>query len=578
MTIDIGATPNTGITEGMLITLTAPAPYADTPYTYVWSVTGGVFEESGTDTHTEDISANSVVTWDTTGLRIGAYRVSVTATPARRTDAQVRTQRGEIGEGNLDLTVYPRPLSRNDTIAVSMRRTAMEPTTDQALWVIIRNRTRAISFNLYKKFIDDVMCHEKFTAEKEHKRETREFELRLPFPGVDAYNLLKVATELFLMQECGVEIKNQELFQTDEETRRLGRPVTLDDINRLKEKYLEDLLDEKGTVVQQNVLLPYLKLIRDRLKELPLKLPTEFPPNCYGILRSRLTDPCLLELIWSYWHEEGMLVQTLKAISLRFQNRRGAADRDPLAHLDIDPLRLLNNLLWGYIQDEQHRLSIVRRTYEYDHHYGLTLYGKAVSSLRSVDGRSKFLEAFHNLLHLCSIFFKEDDDTTVIADGFPVLNALREVHLLLAEGAHNQFGDLPSTARQEMLIEQWLLARPEMREFLRGRIMVPYPQEWMDCVDTMKTLQGWTDVSVREFHDLAEFGEQIVLSIRYGNWNRVNDPAQAANWARYWRPDIQRYIHAYRAVTGVDLTSEPVDYTLPSIHLRNRLASQVQKR
>ena len=67
------------------------------------------------------------------------------------------------------------------------------------------------------------------------------------------------------------------------------------------------------------------------------------------------------------------------------------------------------------------------------------------------------------------MFFKEDDDTTVIADGFPVLNALKEVHLLLAQGAHNQFGDLPWTARAEMLIQQWLLARPEMREFLGGR-------------------------------------------------------------------------------------------------------------
>ena len=43
------------------------------------------------------------------------------------------------------------------------------------------------------------------------------------------------------------------------------------------------------------------------------------------------------------------------------------------------------------------------------------------------------------------------DDTTVVADGFPVLNALKEVHLLLTQGAHNQYGDLPWTARQEML-------------------------------------------------------------------------------------------------------------------------------
>jgi hypothetical protein len=85
--------------------------------------------------------------------------------------------------------------------------------------------------------------------------------------------------------------------------------------------------------------------------------------------------------------------------------------------LEIGFLRPLNNLLWGYLQDEQQRLTLVRRAYEYDHHYGLTLDGKAVPALRTADSRSKFLEAFHSLLHLCTVFFQQDDDTTVKADG-----------------------------------------------------------------------------------------------------------------------------------------------------------------
>lgn len=470
---------------------------------------------------------------------------------------------------------------------VTLKRTAVPPTPDQELWVAIRNRTKAISFNRYKPFIDGVMCldtlYTSYTSPPQKQAERRPFELRLPYPGVDAYTLLKVATELFIMQECGVVIENNELFKTDEEERRLSRsPVTLvDEMRRLREEYLEQLT---GEAVGPRVL-PYLNLIRQKLSEVPLKSPTEVPPNCYGILRSRIFEPCLLELIWSYWHEEGMLVQAMNAISLRFQNRRGGADRDPLANLEIDPLRPLNNLLWGYLQDEQHRLSVVRRTYEYDHHYGLRLYGRAIPEMRPADSRSKFLEAFHYLLHLSWIFFKEDDDTTVVADGFPVLNALREVHLLLAMGAHNQFGDLPSTSRMEMLIEQWLLSRPEMRDFLGGRIMVPYPEPWMDRVDNMKTLQGWTDDSVREFHDLAIYGEQILLSGRYGNWSVVDEPAQAANWARYWRPEIQAYIHAYRAVTGVDLTLDVTAVeeaarrsTMPAVLLRERLAMQQQRR
>ena len=70
----------------------------------------------------------------------------------------------------------------------------------------------------------------------------------------------------------------------------------------------------------------------------------------------------------------------------------------------------------------------------------------------------------------------------------------------------------------------------------------------------------------------------MLLSIRYGAWTDVNDPAQAANWARYWRPEIQGYLHAYRSVTSVDLsvdvTNARIDATLPSVHLVQRLSEQ----
>ncbi len=125
---------------------------------------------------------------------------------------------------------------------------------------------------------------------------------------------------------------------------------------------------------------------------------------------------------------------------------------------------------------------------------------------------------------------------------------------------------------------QWLLARPEFREFLPTRIMVAYPEPWMDRVDAMKKLQGWSDTSVLHFRNLAIFGEQVLLSIRYGAWSGVIDPFQAVNWARYWRPEIQGYLHAYRSVTGVDLsvdvTNARIDAILPSVHLVQRLTDQ----
>jgi hypothetical protein len=379
-----------------------------------------------------------------------------------------------------------------------------------------------------------------------------------------AYELLKTATEIYLLIECGV-VLNKSFdgpdFDPESETNRIGEHLTVAELKSRLNMYFV------------SGRLPYLDRVVNAV----------FPDGnsharsifCPGALSSRVNSPCMLELIWSYWHEEGMLVQSMNAISRRFQNVRGPGDRDPLAHLEIDPLRPLNNLLWGYIQDEQNLLTVKRRAYEYDHHYGLRLHGKAVPPLRAADSRSKFLEGFHNLLHVASVFFKEDNDTTVIADGFPLLNALREVHLVLAQGAHNQFGDLPWTARAEMLVQQWLLSQPQMRDFLQSRPMVPYKEPWMAQVDTMKTLQGWSDVTVTHFRDLGTYGEQILLTVRYGDWIDVNDEDSAKNWARYWRPEIQSYIHAYRTVTGVDLTNpDTVDYTMPTLLLQKRLTLQ----
>jgi hypothetical protein len=263
-----------------------------------------------------------------------------------------------------------------------------------------------------------------------------------------------------------------------------------------------------------------------------------------------------IELIWSYWHEEGMLVQTIDAVTRRFQNIGAPVDPDPLSHLDIDPLRPLNNLLWGFIQDEPRRLTVKRRAHEYEHQYGLVLYGKAIPHTPSADSPSQFSAAFDNLLHLSTTFLKNEDDTTVVADGFPLLKALKDVHLLLAaEGSHNQFGDLPTTARAEMLQQQWILAQPEVRDFLKGQTKISYEESWMPQVDTMNKLQGWSDASITHFHNLGVYGEQILLPVRYGDWATTNNEDAAKNWARYWRPEIQGYVHATRAVTGIDLTA-----------------------
>jgi hypothetical protein len=486
----------------------------------------------------------------------------------------------------------PQPVSGN--LGVALSRTSTASTADLAFWQGILNSTEQLSFNNYLRFMNMLFCGEQDPPsdlppfEQQRFREKRVFgqalksKRLLPFTDSDAYRAVKAATEAFVMINCGVLAPTQPFDDARDraylQRRDLPLPLSGSPAQVFNDEYLVSFLgggDEDRT-------LPYLAVIRSKLPDISIKLNSiDIDPDrvgqCTGILQDKLTNPCLLELIWSYWHEEGMLVQTMNSITRRFQNVR-TGERDPLANLEIDPLRPLNNVLWGFVQDEQHRLSVVRRNYEYDHHYGLRLEGRAVKRMQTADSRSRFIEAFHNLLRLCAVFFKQDDDTTVKADAFPVLNALKEVHLILSQGAHNQFGDLPSTARIEMLMEQWLLARPEFREFLPTRIMTAYPEPWMDRVDAMKKLQGWSDASVLHFRNLAIFGEQVLLSVRWGHWSDVQEPLQAFNWARFFRPQIQGYSHAYRAVTGVDLGTDlsdtKVDATLPSVLLQRRLATQ----
>jgi hypothetical protein len=508
---------------------------------------------------------------------------------------------------NLDQTASITIVPRRVQASVTLQRSAAAPTNDQALWVAIRNRTDAISFDRYNEFINRLLCPTvpcvpgAFTDQGRatcdpcsSDKPANEYggtsigairdnlTIRPNIYGPDAYYLLKLAAQAFLIFESGIVIApprnaitgvsvdtGQPVPGLEDAESRLGRPVTLGAIVQIL-----------GTYLGTNGKLPYLQQIVNALIPI-VDARDETLPYCGEILQHRFSCPSLLELIWSYWEEEGMLVQTLNAISRRFQNR-GSGPRDPLANLEIDPLRPLNNLLWGFVQDEYNRLTVPRRAYEYDHHYGLTLVGKAVPKLIPADSRSKFIEAYHNLLNRAAIFFRADSDTTVVADAFPLLNALKEVHLLLAEGAHNQFGDLPWTARAEMLNMQWLLSRTEIREFLRGRHMVPYQEPWMGAVDDMKRLQGWTDTTVTHFHELAVTGERILLSVRYGDWvNLDNTEDQAKNWARFWKPEVLRYIHDYQTVTGVDLGVEVTDtrraserYLQPSVHLLRRLAAQ----
>jgi hypothetical protein len=575
----------------------------DTPITLLGTTTVGGNRVALPELHDGAARPPLRATLDTSPLAVGVWRVGIRLTRVEPDDEtgdvdddaneaffdanevdenanETLEATGEVYRSDtpVSIEVVARPFGAGDDVAVTLRRTAVPPTSDQALWARIRNSTNAIGFNRYNAFLEVVMCGEppgpasRFDVKQaRHKLRKVERRTALPFPNVDRYRLLKAATEVFLMVHCGVDLDDFSDVDLDEESRRLNRTVGQGDLEAQMRKYLRRVWAGDDEFLH---VLPYLALVRLQLRDVAVvgadRDEDEAARVCQGIIAEKLAHPCFLELLWSYWLDEGNLVQTLNAIVWRFQNRTTAPPgRDPLAAMDTSPLRPLNNLLWGWIQDTQHRLTVVRRAYEYDHAYGLVLASKPRHPVRGADSRSRFIEAYHTLLCVCAEFFIRDDDTTVIADGFNVLNALKETHNILTQGGGNAYGELPWTARHEMLMNQWILARPEVREFLPARAMVVEPEPWMSRVDAMNNLQGWSDVAVLQFRDLATFGEQLLLSIRFGNWIVEDQPDNAANWARYWRPEIQRYTFAYRAVTGVDLIRQ-VDSVIPGFHLRRR--------
>jgi hypothetical protein len=569
--LEVTATP-ARISAGGTVVVTVPVPAGSgSKYKVTWVVEAPT-QLSARDSRLVLLGATAITgreltlgpdiqvlqaTLNTDPLPIGASRVGL------------KLDRISSGEGadrhclrgvSNTIEVVPKPFAAGDDVAVTMKRTAVPPTSDQALWVSIRNATHALGFENYTRFLEAVICDrpdESFGRLATMRERVRKVDRRnaLPFPNVDRYRLLKAATEVFLMTHCGVDLDDFSRVNLNDESRRLNRTVDEGDLQEQMADYLERVAADDGQYLD---LVPYLGLIRQQLRDVAIVGAGDEDARaeiCYGILAEKLTNPCFLELIHEYWYDEANVAQAMNAVIRRFQNRAASGPgRDPLAGLDVDPLRPLNNLLWGLVQDQQHRLTTVRRAYEYDHSYGLVLSAKPGPPVRGADSRSRFLQAFNNLLSLCSVFYVADDNTMVIADGFGVLNALKETHLLLTEGAHNQYGDLPWTARHEMLMYQWILSRSEMSDFLPTRTMVANPEGWIGSMDAMNKLQGWSDVPVLHFRDLAVFGEQLLLGIRFGAWTTVHEPEQAANWARYWRPEAQGYIHAFRAVTGVDLT------------------------
>ena len=88
----------------------------------------------------------------------------------------------------------------------------------------------------------------------------------LPYTDSDAYRVLKVATEAFVMSNCAVSLRKTQFsrFDVDSINQRMGTNLTEAELDTL---WLDYLVDLNG---HADATIPYLELVRDKLGDSPL--------------------------------------------------------------------------------------------------------------------------------------------------------------------------------------------------------------------------------------------------------------------------------------------------------------------
>jgi hypothetical protein len=454
--------------------------------------------------------------------RSGTTTITATITERRESRARARS--------SVELLVSePEVRTIDGHIRVTVERTDSVPTLDEALWAAIHECTEAIGFERYQHYIRRVFeLDERGLVPNQFSHRLTELGAR----GVGSYRTLRDLTELFLVSRCGPaaigdRFDDSPLVAFANPERRRAR-------EEIDERLREYLHHGEFPYIERVVNAAYPWLDRDGR-------------GFDHLIRRMFRQPLLIEL----WHEmcleHGMLMRTMDAVCDRFQNNLKPGENDTLAGYELTPLWSLSDFFWDWINHESTRLNPQRRIQEYQHQYGPTSLGQSIGRLQPADVRTSFPTAFTNLLNLCEVFYKEDNQTTVIADAFPVLVSLREVHRILAMGAGNAAPQLTFAARTETLMTQLMLAQPEIADFLRVRKMVPYDEAWMGQVDAVKDLQGWGPPSISSYRDLAVYGERVLLSIRLGDWT-VGTEDNARNWLRHHRSAIKRFNFARNAI------------------------------
>src|SRR4051812_44107436 len=116
-----------------------------------------------------------------------------------------------------------------------MTRTKVPETPDEILWMVIRKSTSSLGFNAYQSFMDQVFGNAGRVRQLSKRQPMMQVDgvdvnevLVEPFgfSSLDAYKVLRVATEAFVVTHCGVLPRERPLHvHGQEEEARFGHQL-----------------------------------------------------------------------------------------------------------------------------------------------------------------------------------------------------------------------------------------------------------------------------------------------------------------------------------------------------------------
>lgn len=243
-------------------------------------------------------------------------------------------------------------------------------------------------------------------------------------------------------------------------------------------------------------------------------------------LRS-IGDPEALELFWGFWID----APRVDAAVAQLRRRRKRPD---------DPT--VSALLAGMEKDPD-RADLARRLAAYTGAYGLP------ADARERPAAARFPVAFATLLELAEGFYAHRGDAYATESERRLLLALADVAGRLTEGTHSP--TLVAALRRDLVLSVYTLYLAEPR-VPHGREEAPRDERWETALDELAALNSWPQPPARTYSRLAHLGERILRSIRSVDWGTEGSVEKAADWALFWREDIELYSLAFHVVGWPD--------------------------